>query len=173
MPDILCVVGKKWRPWGRRLVLAGLDIIQSCWAKHPDASRPAPEMHFECHKKSAREEKEVDGRGNKMKVNVQISDLCVFCDEEKRAAEEKRLRGRCTRHKPEGRADATCTINYLNKKKEKALCIAFTSYGLLEAIFLSSCTKLLVLPYKRYCWIPFFTKSIFTLKCYVIYQPCF
>ena len=53
-----------------------------------------------------------------MKVNVQISDLCVFCDEEKRAAEEKRLRGRCTRHKPEGRADATCTINYLNKKKK-------------------------------------------------------
>ena len=101
------------------MVLAGLDIIQSCWAKHPDASRPAPEMHFECHKKSAREEKEVDGRGNKMKVNVQISDLCVFCDEEKRAAEEKRLRGRCTRHKPEGRADATCTINYLNKKKRK------------------------------------------------------
>lgn len=103
------------------MVLAGLDIIQSCWAKHPDASRPAPEMHFECHKKSAREEKEVDGRGNKMKVNVQISDLCVFCDEEKRAAEEKRLRGRCTRHKPEGRADATCTINYLNKKRKSSL----------------------------------------------------
>ena len=137
------------------MVLAGLDIIQSCWAKHPDASRPAPEMHFECHKKSAREEKEVDGRGNKMKVNVQISDLCVFCDEEKRAAEEKRLRGRCTRHKPEGRADATCTINYLNKKKEKALCIAFTSYDLLEVLPFSyvqgdpkpSCTKLPVLPY--------------------------
>ena len=137
------------------MVLAGLDIIQSCWAKHPDASRPAPEMHFECHKKSARKEKKVD-RWEKQNESQcsNIRSVC-FCDEEKRAAEEKRLRGRCTRHKPEGRADATCTINYLNKKKEKALCIAFTSYDLLEVLPFSyvqgdpkpSCTKLPVLPY--------------------------